>query len=65
MPPKKPAKIPPNAFVINQQPINNDKNLFGASLETSDIPIGEIFNSAIVIKKYTIIRYKKGTAELS
>jgi hypothetical protein len=50
-PPQTPATKFPIKLVKNQQPIIKDKNLFGASLDTSDRPIGDKQSSAIVIIK--------------
>ena len=50
-PPKIPATRLPKKLVKNQTPIVKDRNFFGASFDTSDNPIGERHNSAIVIIK--------------
>ena len=51
-PPQKPARLSPIKQVKNQQPIVSERNLLGASFDTSDKPIGERHSSDNVIVKY-------------
>lgn len=64
-PPQIPAIKLPKKLVKNQQPIINERNFLGASLDTSDNPIGERQSSAIVIIKYPTTSQRGETFVLS
>ena len=52
--PRVPASLLPPALEINQTPIRIDPKRTGASLFTSDKPIGDKQSSPIVCRKYSI-----------